>query len=583
MRSTFFGLTIGYSGLAAQQRALDVTSHNIANANTPGFSRQSVIMEPAMPIKVLQGYVGTGVEITEFRRIRDEFLDIQLRTENKSLGEWETKSMILSNLEVIFNEPSEYSLRSVMDAFWEGWNLLSKNPESVAVRDSVIQGGITLVDTFNHIARQLADQQEDINKGISIKIDEVNSIARQIRDLNYQIVKAEADGSKANDLRDRRDHLVEQLAKIVDINVVENQVGAINVTIGGRSLVTGNYVTEIKFIANDEDPSASKIIWVDTISGSELGPVTIRSGQLKGYLDMRDDMVPKLQQQISELARRIATEVNELHRQGYVADGVHGGDFFVKLDNNKPFSAANIAVNQAIIDNNTLLAAAAESPVLKGDGENALRIFQLRSKAAINPGVFNPPQTVTGAALTAPITIDSSNNTLNITLNGTTKTITLTENTYGSLTDIATELQNRINDPANFGAGAVSVSVDGFGQLVITNNLPGAYRGIYEISGSAATALGIATKYEATFDDYFRSTVAQLGVASQEAERMVENQNLLVAQLINRREEVSGVSLDEEMTNMIRFQHAYAAAARVITANDEMLDLIVNRLGLVGR
>lgn len=583
MRSTFFGLTIGYSGLAAQQRALDVTGHNIANANTEGYTRQSVIMEPALPVKILQGYVGTGVEITEFRRIRDEFLDIQIRTENKSLGEWETKSTLLGNLEVIINEPSEYSLRSVMDAYWEKWNLLSKNPESIAVRDSVIQGGITLVDTFNHISRQLADQQTDINKGISIKVDEINSFARQIRDLNKQIIKAEADGSKANDLRDRRDLLVEQLSKIVDINVAENNLGSINVTIGGRSLVSGAIVMEIRFIEDDHNPPASQMLWVDNISGSTLGPVSVRGGELKGYLDMRDNTVPKLQGQINELARRIATEVNELQRRGYVADGVHGGDFFSKIDDNQPFSAWNIKVNEDVISNNLLIAAASDTPVLEGDGANALLIFQLKSKPAINPGVFSPSQSVTGTALTTPtVDITPDTNTLNITLNGTTKVITLTAGTY-SLDVLDDYLQSQINDPANFGPGAVSVVLDGSGQLVITNNLSGPNAGIYEISGSAADVLGIATKYEATFDDYYRSSVAQLGVLAQEAERMQENQSLLVSQLQNKKESISGVSLDEEMTNMIRYQHAYSAAARVINAMDEMLELVVNRLGLVGR
>jgi len=586
MRSTFFGLTIGYRGLSAQQRALDVTSHNIANANTPGYTRQDVIMEASAPVKVLQGYVGTGVDITEFRRIREQFLDIQLRTENKALGEWETKSNILGKLEVIFNEPSESSLRSVMDEYWESWQNLSKNPESVAVRASVMQSGITMTDTFNHMSRQFVDLQEDINNGVQIKVDEINSIGRQIRDMNVQIVKAESDGSSANDLRDRRDLLVEQLSKIVEIGVTEDSMGAINVTLGGRALVARGVTTEIRFTDNESDHSLAKIEWLDPITSNPIGDVNIKGGELKGFLDMRDNTVPRLQSEIAELARRIVTEVNQLHRQGFAVDGSAGLDFFTKLDVNQPFSAANIRVNQEIIDDISKIAAALTSPALAGDGENALSLAQLKGKSAINPGIFAPPQAVKGTALTAPVVVEAGSNQLNLTLNGVTKTITLTPTVSPAgyaLGDLATELQTQINDPANFGAGAVSVTIDASNQLVITNNLSGDYRGIYEISGTAASALGIASKYKATFDDYYRSSVAQLGVATLEAERMMDNQTLLTAQLQNKREAISGVSLDEEMTNMIKFQHAYSASARVINAMDEMLDLIVNRLGIVGR
>lgn len=702
MRSTFFGLNIGYRGLQAQQRALDVTSHNIANANTQGYTRQDVIMKASTPIKVLEGYVGTGVDVAEFRRIRDQFLDIQIRTENKTLGEWETRSDILSKLEVIFNEPSDSSLRSVMDDYWESWQTLSKDPESIAVRASVMQSGVTLADTFNHMSRQFEELQEDINKSIGIKVDEINSLGRQIRDLNVQVIKAESDGSKANDLRDRRDLLVEQLSKIVDIGVVEDDIGSITVSIGGRSLVSRAYVTEMKFTEHETDPSAATLEWIDSYTGAGVGAVNIKGGVLKGYISMRDEQVPRLQNEISELAKRIAIEVNNLHHQGYALDSTQGVDFFVKIDEAKPFSAGNIRVNQSIIDNANLLAAGLTNPVSTGDGSNALLIAQLKNKAMINPGAITQPTSVTGTALSAPISVlagrgasitgsvdlsggldlsalapnnsltlslnglqrtitltgdytgdpaglaaylqnqinaayssgavtvsidggtgqlsiqdnkqtDSSstltvigggtaealfganwasgditttagqdaNNRLTMNIDGAVKTLELTPGTYNNLTDMVTELQTQIDSA--FGAGVASVTLTGGNELVITSLTPGPYQVVSDISGPGAELLGMASKYTAKGDDFYRSTVALLGVTSQEAERMLDNQTLLTEQLINKREGISGVSLDEEMANMIKFQHAYAASARVINAMDEMLELIVNRLGLVGR
>lgn len=482
MRSTFFGLNIGYKALQAQQRALDVTSHNIANANTQGYTRQDVIMSASKPIKVLQGYVGTGVDIVEFRRIRDGFLDNQIRTENKALGEWEVRSDILSKLEVVFNEPSEEAgLRSVMDQYWEAWQQLTKNPESSAVRANVVQRGITLVDTFNHMDRLFHELQVDINKSISIRVDEVNSIGRQVRDLNEQIIKAEAAGQKANDLRDKRDLLMEQLSKIVDVDVVEDEFGAVNVSVGGYTLVSRGYLAELRFTDDDINPTNAKLEWVDPMSGNVLGPARVKSGMLKGFIDMRDEVIGGSNGYISkigELAAGIAQEVNNLHRQGRDLNGDLGEDFFVTKDPLNPtFSAGNIAVNQNIVNDTNKIAASKNNlpdPVIEGDNTNALAIAQLKNKKTMNGGV-------------------------------------------------------------------------------------------------------------ASFDDFYRSAVGKLGVQSQEAERMVNNQSLLVDQLQNKREGISGVSLDEEMTNMIKFQHAYSAAARIINTMDEMLEVIVNRLGMVGR
>jgi len=484
MGSTFFGLNIAYKGLSTQQKALDVISHNIANANTEGYTRQSVVAQTTRPMDTANGYIGTGVEVADIRRIREEFLDIQMRTENKSLGEWSTKSDILNKLEVIFNEPSETSIRSVSDAFWDSWQILSKNPESVAVRTTVMQTGITLVNTYNHIETQFKELQEDINKGIAVKVSEINSIGLQLGDLNDQIVKAERQGHSANDLRDKRDLLLEQLSETVAMDVNEDEYGAVNVTIGGKYLVAGTVVSKMAFTDSDSDPTDATLEWCDPLSGISQGKVRLSGGILKGYVDMRDEVIPKYRDNISLVAKTVAEGadglhgVNGLHKVGFGLNGETGVDFFTKYDETADFSTENIRVNPEIIDNLNLIAAAtAEEPdflVYEGDGSNALAIAQLKDK---------------------------------LTMNG----------------DVA------------------------------------------------------------TFDDFFRSTVGQLGVESQEAQNMENNRSYLIEQLINQRESVSGVSLDEEMANMIMYQHAYTAAARVINTMDEMLDIIVNRLGTVGR
>ncbi|MDD4049158.1 MAG: flagellar hook-associated protein FlgK, partial [Clostridia bacterium] len=311
MGSTFFGLNIAYKGLSTQQKALDVISHNIANANTEGYTRQSVVAQTTRPMDTANGYIGTGVEVADIRRIREEFLDIQMRTENKSLGEWSTKSDILNKLEVIFNEPSETSIRSVSDAFWDSWQILSKNPESVAVRTTVMQTGITLVNTYNHIETQFKELQEDINKGIAVKVSEINSIGLQLGDLNDQIVKAERQGHSANDLRDKRDLLLEQLSETVAMDVNEDEYGAVNVTIGGKYLVAGTVVSKMAFTDNELNPTDATLEWCDPLSGISQGKVRLSGGILKGYVDMRDEVIPKYRNNISLVAKTVAEETNE--------------------------------------------------------------------------------------------------------------------------------------------------------------------------------------------------------------------------------------------------------------------------------
>ncbi|WP_418791024.1 flagellar hook-associated protein FlgK [Phosphitispora sp. TUW77] len=485
MSSTFFGLEIGRKALQVQQAALNVTGHNIANANTEGFTRQRAVMSATKPFAMPSftkpagaGQIGTGVEVQEIRRVRDDFIDLQLRKENNVFSEWEEKLDSLQKLEVVFNEPSESSLRTVLDRFWEAWQDLSLNPELEAVRMTVRESGVALAETFNHLDRQLGELTDDIDDSINIAVDEINNIATQIATLNDQIVSVEVQDDNANDLRDKRDLLVDELSKSIQVSVREDEYGSLKVSIGGRALVTGTEVFEISAVADPGNNGYVELQWAD---GSA---VRVESGELKGMLDTRDTIVPSYQDQLDELARTVVVEMNSVHAAGYgLDDDVGGINFFDPIDPLDPtypdnITAANIAVDDAIMNDLDNIAAAS----IPGD--------------PLNPGL-------------------------------------------------------------NAGDGSNAINIVELKHM--------------ELIGTA------------TVDDYYNAMIAELGVQAREAERMTENQELLVTQLENRREQVSGVSLDEEMTNMIKFQHAYNAAARVVTAMDELLDTVVNRLGLVGR
>ncbi|PRR70299.1 flagellar hook-associated protein FlgK [Neomoorella humiferrea] len=510
MPGTFFGFNTALRGMQAAQRSIYTTAHNIANANTEGYTRQQVVLAttPAYPVPAMNrpggtGWqIGTGVDSQETRRMRDEFLDTQIRRETGSLGMWEQIQDVLQQVEIVFNEPSDTGLSTLMSQFWAAWQELSKNAESSPVRTTVVETASALAEAFNHSAQQLETIINDIDQSIELKVTEINSLARQIADLNVQIKNVVAAGDQPNDLLDQRDMLLDRLSKIIDFEVEYNKVdvngealydGQIKIKIGGAYLVEINNGSNIIHEVTDNGPESGKIYWEE--NGTEINPVR---GEIKGLQQAREDVQLYLDR-LDVLARGLAENINDLHGKGLDLSGqpVSGTsyeNFFVVLSNppstgdisDSGITAKNIGVNLNIRNDVTKIAAADVSGGA-GNGANALKIAQLQSK------LFQENDT------------------------------------------------------------------DGDGS----------------IDTLVADTSGV------TFDDYYKNFTAKLGVDAHEAERMTTNQGVLVDQLTNRKESISGVSLDEEMANMLQYQRAYEAAARMITTLDAMLDKIINGMGVI--
>lgn len=488
--------------------ALTVTGHNIANANTSGYTRQVAELKtvtpyatPSFQTQVSAGQIGTGVTVGTIQRMRQAFLDDQYRNENKAAGYWQGVSESIGRLEVIVNEPSDSGLREVMDQFWAAWQDLVNNPENDSVRTVVAERGATLADTFNHIHRQLIELREDVNSVLRARVQDINTFAEQLRDLNQQILSIKLSGQEPNDLLDRRDLLLDQLSRMIDIKVYDDQNGMIAVQLGGRTLVQG--VSHVTLDMQPDRDGMHMIVWGDTGAKTQID-----GGELKGLLDIRGKslliadqnsdyrgLVPEFIDRLNELAGAIVIETNKLHREGYSliqgensGESGSGNDFFAPLGPEPVEWAKYIEVCADILANPKKIAAA-EKPTwgLPADGDD-----------------------------TSPL--------------------------------LAT----------NFGDGRNALKIAQLKHQMIIDGIM-------------------------TMDDFWRSLTSTLGVQGQQAYRMVENQENLVGELDNKRQSISGVSLDEEMTNMIRYQHAYNAAARFINTIDEQLELVVNRLGLVGR
>ena len=239
MASTFFGLNISKSGLFAQQRALHVLSHNIANSNTEGYARQRVSMEAFSPDSLpgIQGSLGTGVDTQAIIQIRDEFLDFKYRGENRKLGEWSTRMEGMKTIEEIFGEPSESGIRKLMDEFYSSLHELNKNPESLTTRSLIRQRAIALTTGLNSMSTALKKAQTDTDFNIQVTTTQINAYARQIVDLNKSIYTSEATGGVSNDLRDQRNLLVDKLSELIDINYFQDDMGRFFINSSGASLV----------------------------------------------------------------------------------------------------------------------------------------------------------------------------------------------------------------------------------------------------------------------------------------------------------------------------------------------------------
>jgi flagellar hook-associated protein 1 len=477
MASTFHGLELGKRGLYAQQSALSTTGHNIANANTTGYTRQRAEMQatkaisyPGMHSDTSPSQIGTGVEVNKLVRLREEYLDVQIRGENKNLGYWEAKSDTLSKIEEVLNEPSETGLAATMDQFWKGWQELAKNPDSAAARGVVKQRAIAVAETFNYLSGSLNQMKDDLKTVINTKETEVNSLAEQIGSLNDQIARMLQNNYQPNDLLDQRDVLVDQLSKLVNVKTMPTQPvnGMVDVFIGSEPLVSGRNAgkLEIGYDSTGQfvDPSKTTI----TLNGvTKQAPID--SGELYGRMesfgilgDDKTSTIPGMKDQIDALAKKFIDSVNDVHKIGIGLDGSTGLAFFTGT------TAADIAVNKDMTSLDKIAAGAPETGggSSTGNGKNAQLIGNLQSSTGI--------------------------------------------------------------------------------------------------------------------DDSYRNIIGQLGIDSQESQRMRDNSEVIVNQIENRRQSVSGVSLDEEMANMIKFQQAYNASARMVSVMDECLDKIINGMGRVG-
>lgn len=517
MRSSFMGLETARRGLFTQQSALYTTGHNVANANTPGYSRQRVNFQQTSPYPsiginspALPGQMGTGVEGGTVQRIRESFLDVQYRGENNKVGYYGSLAESLQKMEGIMNEPTESGLQNSLDQFWNALQDLTTQTENSGARDVVAARGQMVAETINYYYNTLSQVQGDIGEQVGIKVDEVNDLIGKIDRLNRNIADVEPHGYVPNDLYDERDMLVDELSGLVNIKVttvkpnvygkasdiaeglynvelVQKDGTSYNPPINLVSVTKANGIVGTNTLTLGTDPSSGLVTGV-TIGSSTIKDASF-SGELAGLIESfgyvkadgtQAGIFPEMLKKLNIMTETFANEFNAIHQSGYaLGESAPSGKSFFEFTAGD--AAKTIKVNQEIINNSNLIAAAANSGGSSGDNENAKKLADVFEKSF------------------------------------TTYTTTVPTGLNGSLAS------------------------------------------------------------------YYSGIIGSLGVDSQSAQKDLKNSITLATSVETNRQSTSSVSLDEEMTNMIKFQQAYNSSARMITMIDEMLDKVVNGLGTGGR
>lgn len=478
-------LSIARSAIAAHQVAIQTTSQNIANAETEGYSRQRAELYTSYPQRYPFYSVGTGVEVQGVIRMRDQLLDASFRREVGSREGFDVRADLLGEIESIVGEPTDTGLANTLDQFWNSWSDLANNPGNATAQSVIRQRGQQVAYTLNSYATRIDDLANRTRSHLSGMVSEINTLSKQVADLNRQITSSEVNGQQSPDLRDARDRIADQLAKMAGVRVEMQANGSMGVYLGSMMLVDSTNARQLDVRVSGTQTTIGFVGDPDPALG-----VGGQAGQMTTFIN---GDIPTIRTRLDDLARGLVNGVNEYHASGWTAAGDALGNANWVPANGPTGSRVNF-FDASFTSAGTI---------------------RLSSEVVANSGVI-----ASGDVQNAP-----GNNTLALAL--------------GALRDDVgmAALQARMG--ANF-----------------------------------ATQVGFATGD--SYGDHYSFTITNVGVQAADAKNQFEIYDTLAQQSENRRSAVSGVSIDEELTLMLRHQQAYTAASRLVKAADEMAQTILN-------
>lgn len=473
-------LNILQGAMMAQQKAMEVTGNNIANVNTPGYTRQSLALE-SNPVVLNNGLqLGQGVKVAEVVQAFDRFTTQSIQQRTSALSEFESKKSMLDFLQAILNEGDGSGLTQSLEEFWNAWEDLSNNPGGLLERTILLKKATTLSERFRFLYNQFIQMKNEMSANLNIGLQELNTLTEKVASLNGKIVAAEAGETKANDLRDQRNNLIEKISQFADINTLEMDNGSVMVmAASGVALVDG--IQSFSLVQAGEE-----IHWKEI-------PTDIRDrlsgGKIGAWLDLRDEILPQYMANLDELAGTLIYQVNQLHFNGYTLDGSTGKTFFVP-----------------------------------------------------NPG----DDYVAGIPA--------------VSFSGAAGAIALSSDVEGNPQNIA----------ASSAAGGSGNNENALAILGLQDQVADIRKWTYERGSAPSNQVQSLTP-----DEYYTIFVGDMGLLGEEINQGRDFEESLINQLNEVRDSISGVNLDEEMVNLIKYQHAFEAASKLIAISDAMMQALM--------
>lgn len=563
-------LNTAKDALLTQQYAMNVVGHNIANVSTEGFSKQSVYIGAKMPAPFGGFIFGRGAELQSITRQVDTFLEATYRNRTSDHAALNEKEVYLTVLEGVFNENSGRSINSQFDAFWNAWQDLSNNPSGSAERAVLVETAALLSQSFQDTLNDLDRFQRELNLSLDAGTQHINQLTAQIAQINGQIINTEITGN-ANDLRDRRDTLIRSLSEYLELNVFEDNEGHFTVTTGrGYTLVSKTESYELSH-------ESGEIRWEGSSGSVNITP-GINGGKVGGWLEIRDEIIPKFKNELDELANAVIWEVNNAHSQGVGLKGM-----------------TSVTGTYAVSNPDEPLASQDSGPAYHdriSNGEFTLWVYDASGIAIENVIIPIDASTSLQDLVDAITPLDgitasiSEDDRLIITADSG-YTFAFADDTSGVLAALG------VNSFFT-GTGARDINVN---EVIVRDKDFIAAGRVYEdgafYAGDNSNALDLAalrdrkvtlnrygfggttTSGSDTFQGYYTYLAGSVGIKSASVRREKEYAELVVNQISAKRDNISAVSLDEEMADLIKFRHAYAAAAKLISTADEMFQTLL--------
>lgn len=548
-------LNTGKTSLFTNQKAIEIAGNNIANVNTEGYSRQKAVFSDFPSLKSGSFFVGQGVKITDITREYDVFVNEQLLDKSQLLGGEDAKATPLAELERVFSV-GEDNLATEIDRFFDAWQELSTNPSGQVERDIVVQRGELLASSFNSVARDLDNVSANINEIVLSEVDGVNLMLTQVADLNTRIQTIEANGQSANSFRDQRDMLLQDLTYTLGIQSYEEPTGAVNIQLpGGLPLVQSGTALQLEAISKGDDLSLQLNIGDSEfeISGKNLG------GKFEGLFELRDEFIPSLKQDLDLTAYEMVQTVNALHAQGTGLDGSTGVAFFNNPGNHTSQSYADPDLATAFN--------AGDINVTVNGVQNTIAF----PNPGPGPGSLNDLATTINAAgvgVTASVTEqDDGSSVLILTPDTPGQSIQLDMADIGgaysapefSMPNLSDLISMSLQDTTKIAAGNSSAPGDNTNALDIS-----ALKDANAVNG------------EDTFVSFYGKMAARVGIEAGQNRLSQSGAQDSLTQLKNMRDGNAGVSIEEEMINLIKFQRGFEASAKLLSTVDEMMVTVLD-------